>query len=326
MVLMEPENTIPTNDIQAAEIPSLSKGKSQKTYILVGVIVALILAGVFFYFFYLGSASRQVLAQVNSEKITVEEFNKEVEKVDPSLRDMVREEPLQYLEGLIMRRIVLQEAKKQGITPPPKTYKDTDKDSLSPDDFLITELMKKQFSSLPAVTQEEIQTFYSMFKDRMGGKPLDQVAPAIEEVIRQGKQQEALEGYLATLRKNASVEIDQIRLKKISVKPPESNTEEDFKKALQSGKPVLVDFGANSCVPCRQMRPILKAVGQEYSGKAGVLVIDIYKYQDLAQEYKVQVIPTLVFFDGNGKEVFRQVGVMEKEKIIAKLKEIGMES
>jgi len=55
-------------------------------------------------------------------------------------------------------------------------------------------------------------------------------------------------------------------------------------------------------------------------------VIDIYKYQDLAREYKVQVIPTLVFFDGNGKEVFRHIGVLEKEKIIAKLKEIGMES
>ena len=325
-MLIEPENTTSASDTQIAEIPTSSQGKAKKTYIPLGVIAALVLAGVLFYFFYLGSASRQVLAQVNSEKITVEEFNKEVEKVELPLRDMVREEPLQYLEGLIMKRIVLQEARKQGIAPPPKTYKDTDENSLSPDDYLITELMKKQFPAPPAVTQQEIQTFYSMFKDRMEGKPLDEVAPAIEQVIRQGKQQEELESFLSTLRKNASVEIDQIRLKKIASKPPESNTEEDFKKALQGRKPVLVDFGANSCAPCRQMRPILKAVGEEYSGKAGVLVIDIYKYQDLAREYKVQVIPTLVFFDGNGKEVFRHIGVLEKEKIIAKLKEIGMES
>ena len=323
---MELENTTSASDTQTAETPSSSRVKVKKTYVLFGVIGILILAGVLFYFVYLGNASRQVLAQVNSEKITVEEFNKEVEKVDPSLRDMVREEPLQYLEGLIMKRIVLQEARKQGITPPPKTYKDTDKDSLSPDDYLITELMKKQFPSPPSVTQQEIQTFYSMFKDRMEGKPLDQVAPAIEQMIRQGKQQEALEGYLADLRKNASVEIDQIRLKKIASKPPDSNTEEDFKKALQGGKPVLVDFGANSCVPCRQMRPILKEVGKEYSGKAGVLVIDIYKYQKLAREYKVVMIPTLVFFDGKGKEVSRHIGMLEKEKIVAKLKEIGMES
>ena len=117
--------------------------------------------------------------------------------------------------------------------------------------------------------------------------------------------------------------MEQARLKKIALKPPESNTEEEFKKALASGKPVLVDFGANSCVPCRQMRPILKEVGTEYSEKAKVLVIDVYKCQDLARQYKVQVIPTLVFFDSKGKEVFRHVGVLEKEKIAAKFKEIG---
>ena len=323
---METENTNTASDTQTAEHPSSSQGKVKKKTFLFGVIAALVLAGVLFYFFYLGSPSRQVLAQVNGEKITVEEFNKEVEKVDLPLRDMLREEPLQYLEGLIMKRIVLQEAKKQGITPPPKTYKDADKDPSSPDDHLIAELMKKQFPAPPVVTQQEIQAFYSMFKDRMEGKPLDQVAPAIEQVIRQGKQQEALESYLATLRKNASVEIDQIRLSKIAAKPPESNTDEDFKKALQSGKPVLVDFGANSCVPCRELRPILKDMGKEYSGKASILVIDVYKYQNLAQDYKITLIPTLVFFDSKGKEVFRHLGVLDKEKIVAKLKEIGMES
>ena len=126
------------------------------------------------------------------------------------------------------------------------------------------------------------------------------------------------------LLKTAKVEINQIQIKKIAIKPPESNTEEDLKKALTSGKPTLVDFGANSCVPCRQMRPILKDIGTEYAEKAKVLVIDVYKYQNLAREYKIMLLPTLVFFDSKGKEVFRQVGIMEKEKIVSKLKEIGM--
>jgi thioredoxin 1 len=65
-------------------------------------------------------------------------------------------------------------------------------------------------------------------------------------------------------------------------------------------------------------------VDKEYSQKTRVLVIDIYKHQNLAKEYKVQLIPTLVFFDSKGKEVFRHIGVLEKEKIVAKLKEIGM--
>jgi thioredoxin 1 len=70
----------------------------------------------------------------------------------------------------------------------------------------------------------------------------------------------------------------------------------------------------------------LKELDKEYSAKASILVIDVYKYQDLAREYRVQVIPTLVFFDGKGKEVFRHMGLLEKEKIVSKLKEIGMAS
>jgi thioredoxin 1 len=189
---------------------------------------------------------------------------------------------------------------------------------------MVAELMKTKFSKPPEVSKEEIAAFYEMFKSQMGGEKLEKVAPAVEQIIREGKQQQAVEQYLKELRSNGKVEIDQIRLKKIAATPPESNSEEEFKKALASGKPLLVDFGANSCVPCRQMRPILKELEKEYTGKAGILVIDVYKYQNLAKDYKVQLIPTLVFFDAKGKEVFRQMGAMEKEKIAAKLKEVGV--
>lgn len=299
----------------------------KRKIIILGVAIIILLAGAFlFYFFYLGSPSRQALAQVNGESITVEQFNKELAKVEDPLSQMYREEPSQFLEGLIVRTLLLQEAKKQGISPPVKTFKDTEKETLSPDEILITELVKKKFSSPPTVTPEEIKAFYNLFKNRMGGKSLDQVAPLIEQIIQEGKQQEQLGKYVNELRNAAKVEMDQDRLKKIAVKPPESNTEEEFKKAVTGGKPVLVDFGANSCVPCRQMRPILKEVSNEYAEKAIVLVIDVYKYQNLAREHKIQMLPTFVFFDSKGKEVFRQVGIMDKEKIVAKLKEIGMPS
>ncbi len=297
----------------------------RRKIIIFGAIIIVVLAGGFlFYFFYLENPSRQTLAQVNGEKITVEEFNKELAKVEDPLREMFKEEPFQFLEGMIIKRLLLQEAKKQGSSAPVKTYKDAAKGSLSPEESMITEFIEKKFFSPPEVTREEVEGFYKMYKDRMEGKPLKEVAPAIEQIIREMKQREALGQFLEELRKNAKVDINQDRLQKISVKPPESNTEEDFKKAIASGKPVLVDFGANSCVPCRQLRPILKEINKEYSEKASVLVIDVYKYQDLARQYKIQLIPTLVFFDAKGKEVFRHVGVLEKEKIVAKLKEIGM--
>ena len=299
----------------------------KRRMILFGVIAAVLLVGaVLFYFFYMGSPSRQVLAQVNGEKITVEEFNTEIAKVEDPLGQMYREEPQPFLEEIVVKKLLLQEAKRESISPPVKTYKDKEKDALAPEEFLISELMKKKFSTPPTVTKEEIKNFYAMFKTQMGGKSLEQVSPALEQLIREGKQQEQLKVYVGELRSKAKVEIDQIRLQKIAAKAPESNTEDEFKNALASGKPVLVDFGANSCVPCRQLRPILKEVSKEYSGKAEILVIDVYKYQTLAKEHKIMLIPTLVFFDSKGKEVFRHLGVLDKEKIVAKLKEIGMAS
>jgi len=303
-------------------------GTGKRKIIIFGVIGLAIIAGaILFYFFYLENPNRQVLAQVNDERITVDQLNKEIAKVEPPLmRDMFREEPNNLLERMIVRTLLLHEAKKQGLSAPVKTYKDAGQNPLPPEESIIVEFIGKKFSSPPEVKREEVEGFYKMYKDQMQGKPLKEVAPAIEQYISEAKQQQVMAQFIEELRKNAKVDINQDRLQKIATKPPEMDTEEDLKQALTSGKPVLVDFGANSCVPCRQLRPILKEIGTEYSGKAKIVVIDVYKYQKLARDYKILMLPTLVFFDPKGKETFRNVGPLEKEKIIAKLKEIGMET
>jgi thioredoxin 1 len=295
----------------------------KRNIVILGAAIVVLAGALLFYFFYLQSPNRQVLAQVNGEKITVEQFNRELEKVESPVREMLGENPQQLLEGMIVNRILLQEAKKQGLTAPVKTYKDTGKDAVSPEEALIDDLMKKKFPAPASVSKEEIKAVYLMLKDQLGGKPLEQVSPSIEELIRLKKREEETKQFIAGLYTSSKIEIDQIRLQKIASTPPESDTEEDFKKALSEGKPLLVDFGANSCLPCRQIRPILKELGNEYSGKAKILVIDVYKYQNLAKEYKIAALPTLVFFDSKGKEVFRHPGAMNKDQIVAKLKEIG---
>jgi len=315
------------NNLVRGVVEWLMRKREDRKTIVFGAAAIVLLAAFLFYFFYLQSPRRLVLAQVNDEKITVAQFNKEIAKVEPPLiRDMFREEPDKLLDRMVVKMLLLQEAKKQGTSAPLQTYKDAAKNPLPPDESMIYEFISKKFSSPPEVKREEVEGFYKTYKDKMGGKPLKEVAPAIEQYIREAKRQDALEQYLVDLRKNAKVDINKDRLQKIATKPPEMNTEEDLKKALASGKPVLVDFGANSCLPCRQMRPVLKEVSTEYSEKARVVVIDAYKNQNLAQEYKVFMLPTLVFFDSKGKEAFRSVGIMEKEKIVAKLREIGMET
>ena len=89
-----------------------------------GIGVVLLAGGLLFYFLYLGNPSQKALAHVNGEKITLEQFNKELAKIQEPMQTMYKEEPEKLLEGMIVRILLIQEAKKQGITPPVKTYKD----------------------------------------------------------------------------------------------------------------------------------------------------------------------------------------------------------
>ena len=290
---------------------------------IIGAILIVVLAGTsLFYLFYSGESNGHVLATVNSEEITVGDFNHEIGNVDEQARGMIRENPAEFLEGMIVRTLILQEAEKKGILPD-RENKDHE-GSISSKDAVIKEFIEKKFSSVPAVNQKEIEAFYEMYKDRMDGKSLEQTAPMIEQIIGQEKQQKQLEQFIGDLRKSARIDIYEKRLKKLAAKPPDSNTEEDFLNALKSGKPVMVDFGSNSCIPCRQMRPILHEVKKEYSGKAEVLVIDVHKYNSLASEQKIQLIPTLIFFDSTGKEVHRHQGFMSKKLILEQFKKMGI--
>ncbi len=277
-----------------------------------------VLAGAaFFYFLILGGPSGKALASVNGQKITLDQFHQEVEKVQEPARGMIKENPAEFLDMLIMKALLLQELKKQGDQPGNEE---------KGEEAAIQGFLEKKFSSPPPVSREEIEAFYEANKDRLGGMALEQAAPMIEQAVRQGKQEEEYMRYLQEIRSRASVEINQERLKAMTVIAPESNTNtaEEFSSALKSGRPVLVDFGSNSCIPCRQLRPILQEIRKEQAGKLEVLVIDVYKNQNLSGEYRIQVIPTLVFFDSTGKEMFRQQGFMPKATLMEQLKKIGV--
>lgn len=91
---------------------------------------------------------------------------------------------------------------------------------------------------------------------------------------------------------------------------------ENFKKdVLDSEKPVLVDFYADWCGPCNMMAPIIEELASDLQGKARVGKINVDENQDLAMEYNVMSIPTLIIFK-EGKEVKRIVGVRSKEELI----------
>ncbi len=103
-----------------------------------------------------------------------------------------------------------------------------------------------------------------------------------------------------------------------------SANEAAVKTALSSGRPSVVDFGARSCIPCKQMAPILEGLNRDLRGRANVLFNDVWKDEQLARAYRIQMIPTQIFFDAKGKEVKRHMGYMEKSEILKELKTLGM--
>jgi len=90
------------------------------------------------------------------------------------------------------------------------------------------------------------------------------------------------------------------------------------------GKVVMIDLGAKQCVPCKLMAPIIAELQKEYSGKADIIFIDVWKQSDAVKKYMIQVIPTQIFFDADGREVYRHVGFMDKKSIVDVLSRLGV--
>lgn len=88
--------------------------------------------------------------------------------------------------------------------------------------------------------------------------------------------------------------------------------------------PQVLDFGRGFCIPCKMMAPILKELQKAYEGRAAIEIIDIGDQPNRAEDYGIRAIPTQIFIDAKGKEVFRHEGFMPKEDIEAKLKEMGV--
>lgn len=89
--------------------------------------------------------------------------------------------------------------------------------------------------------------------------------------------------------------------------------------------PKLLDLGAGKCIPCKMMAPILEELKKEYADRMTVEFIDVWVDPDAAKPYGIEVIPTQIFYDAEGKELFRHVGFFGKEDILGKWRELGVD-
>jgi len=89
--------------------------------------------------------------------------------------------------------------------------------------------------------------------------------------------------------------------------------------------PRLLDLGAGKCIPCKMMAPVLEELKQAYQGRLDVVFIDVWEDSAPAEKYGVSTIPTQIFLDAKGKELFRHEGFFSREEILAKWKELGLD-
>jgi len=89
--------------------------------------------------------------------------------------------------------------------------------------------------------------------------------------------------------------------------------------------PRLLELGADKCIPCKQMAPILDDLKTTYAGQLEVDFIDVWKNPDAGDRYGIRVIPTQIFYDAQGNELFRHEGFFGKEDMLAKWQELGVD-
>jgi thioredoxin 1 len=89
--------------------------------------------------------------------------------------------------------------------------------------------------------------------------------------------------------------------------------------AVASGLPSIVEFGATTCSTCLEMKAVLDSVARRTQGRAHVLIIDISKDWEAGQAYRIQLMPTQVFFDASGREIGRHMGKLTEAEVVAGL-------
>lgn len=94
--------------------------------------------------------------------------------------------------------------------------------------------------------------------------------------------------------------------------------------AQTAGLPRLVDFGSDKCIPCKMMAPVLDALKSEYRGRLDVVFVDVEKDPAAGEKYGVQSIPTQVFYDADGNELYRHEGFYAKSDIVARLRQLSV--
>lgn len=255
----------------------------------------------------LADLPKGTLLRAGDVAITQKDIDAQIAQAPPEVRDQLRKNAFFLLEQMATRRVLLAEA---GRNP----------GGAGLDERALVQSYLAKLVEGAQVSDQEIAEFYQANRETVGNATLEQVKPQIREYLLGEKQQQIVDRHIQTMGQRTAIEVSSAWVKKQA----ELAKDNPVDKARASGKPTFANFGAKGCVPCDMMEPIREALRKKHEGKLNVVFIHVQNDPVLASRYGVQAIPLLVFFDAEGKEVFRHMGFFPQEKIEGKLAEMGV--
>jgi thioredoxin 1 len=236
------------------------------------------------------------------------------------IKEYYKDDKPGFLEELITRQLLLSEAKRQKIYNQ-EDYKDYVKQNPDKKEDIMVNLLLRKIANSVTLSENDLKDFYNQYKDQLPNKDYESVKEQLRPMALEEKQRLKIDEFINKLKSKAKI----VRNEKWIKEQESATADNPLSKALKSKRPVLADFGRGTCIPCKMMQPILEKLQKEYAGKAEILIIDVGEYAALARKYKIMIIPTQIFFDSSGKEVYRHQGFMPEQDIIAQLKKMGVE-
>lgn len=229
--------------------------------------------------------------------------------LDDRTRSQIKKNLLFVLEQEAVRKILLNEAKKAGIAT-----KDMDKKE-------IVQTFFDHKTETVTVTEKEARDFYRNNREMVGERPFEKVREAVRGYLLERKKKQFVVTYIRKLVADIDLEVNEkwvAEQRRIVMDNP-------VDKARNSGLPTMVEFGADGCVPCDMMQPILEQMRKDFPDRLNVEFVHVGKEQMMAARFGVESIPVQVFYDKDGKEVYRHTGFLAKEKVYSQLADMGLE-
>ena len=260
----------------------------------------------------LSELPKDVLVSCGTVEIKYSDFENIISKSEEPIKSQIKKNAFFVIEQDATRKVLLQlSAKEQPTTDAEDAKKDENKQ-------IQSYLMK--IAEKAVVTDEDIKNFYDNNPAMFGGAKFDQVKNQIKPYLLQEKQQNLVNEHIRTLGKSVDIKVSSAWAKEQSVIAKDNPVD----KARGSSIPSMVDFGADGCGPCDMMTPILKELKEKYEGKMNILFVHVREEQILGARFGIGTIPTQIFYDKTGKEVFRHTGFFPKDEIEKKFTEFGM--